>query len=178
MRLFCFNACIKEWESITQKNGFSWGKGGFHPPPPPPSSVAQQTSICHRVNNWKTPYSPPKISSLTWFSSHWPLKLHLFVSLFLGGHHLYMNLCMSVCLSVCVSVQKTVRFSVPPFHVHFSVPPRWLGHRDSGTLGYWDTETLGHWATGTPGHCNTGWGAGAHLPQPCCDFLLIYFKLG
>ena len=66
----------------------------------------------------------------------------LVVSGFLGGHHLYMNLC----LSVCPSVPKIVRFSVPP---------RWLGHLDTGTLGDRDNGILGHHDTGTPRHWNT-----------------------
>ena len=56
-----------------------------------------------------------------------------------------------------------------------------LGQQDIGTPGHWDTRTHGHWDTGTLVQWNNGtigqdngWGegAGAHLPQPCCDFFV------
>ena len=75
---------------------------------------------------------------------------------------LYEPLC--VCLCIC--------FSVPPFLVRFSGPP---GAWDTGTPGHLDNVTLGRQDTGTLGHWDNGLGAGAgaHLPQPCCDFYLI-----
>ena len=42
-------------------------------------------------------------------------------------------------------------------------------HKEGG-----DTRTLGHWDTWIPGHQNNGQGAGAHLPQPCCDFYFFH----
>ena len=71
------------------------------------------------------------------FSMQCALNHHAFFLSFLGGHHLYMNLCVSVCLSVR---PENCAFLRPPL-VCFFVPHRLLGHWYTGRLGHQDTGT-------------------------------------
>ena len=83
-----------------------------------------------------------------------------------------MNLCVCVCPENCVFLRPPLPcvFLCPSFLVRFSISPRCLGHWDTGTLGHCDTGTLVHWDIGALGQWDNGLGAGAHLPQQCCDF--------
>ena len=96
---------------------------------------------------------------------------------FLSGHHLYMNFCGYVMWDT--SHLLFVRFVGPPVHGLSSclcvslVPLRLLGNWATGTLGHRNIGTLEHLDTGKPGHWDNGWGWGAHLLQPWCEFWKI-----
>ena len=62
--------------------------------------------------------------------------------LFLGGHHLYMNLCPCVLVCVC---PENCAFLRPPL-VRFSVPQPLCASLTP--QGDWDTGTLGQWDNG------------------------------
>ena len=65
------------------------------------------------------------------------------IGLFLGGHHLYMNLCVSMCLCVCPSLSQKLCVPLSP-PCGFLHPPKvngTLGHQYNGTLGHQDTGT-------------------------------------
>ena len=96
-------------------------------------------------------------------------RLILQISSFLGGHHLYMNFCVYVtwCESR-PSVNYFVRYCVPPplcvsvssllciYYLQPNYP--WARHRQNPWMVVVDLGRL--------------WVPSAHLPQPCCDFLL------
>ena len=73
--------------------------------------------------------------------------------MFVGGHHIYMNLC--VCMCVCNNLEFCfVSFICPPPVRALGSSPqdtRILGHQITRTVGHQDTRTLGQWDTGTPG---------------------------
>ena len=86
----------------------------------------------------------------------------------LGGHHLHMRWVTSHFLFVCFirPPPLLMRFICPfsltspyvcafcssPLFIRFVVPPRLLGHLDTGTLGHLDSGIPRHWDTRTSDH--------------------------